>query len=116
MKTHPVLGKTELCPTSRILATGYFRFESPSGIDGLAKPHGPTLEILAVHARKPGHGQFRLFIGVAQENFQTIKIWHVWNGLLKSKLLYSYGFREVKERAVFADGSSEEIEGCRWDR
>lgn len=110
-----VLGSTGPDPTAVLLGTGYVRFSSQTGIDGLAKLVGHTLEILAVHARKQGTGQFRNFITQAKEEYLTIKLWHVWNPFLEAAL-DRYGFRLVKERVVFVDASSEVIEGWRWDR
>lgn len=64
----PVLGQTCIDPILVTLGTGYSRFESPTGIDGLAKEErdGEALHILAVVTVFQGRGSFRNFITEAK--------------------------------------------------
>lgn len=51
-------------PVGVILQTGYFRFETPLGVGGLARiGDDDELDVLAVHSEQEGIGQFRRFIG-----------------------------------------------------
>lgn len=101
-------------PVAKMLGTGYSRFVSQSGIDGLCKIDGDTLCILAVHATKPNSGQFRDFVSKSKAQFPTIKIYEVWNPDLESAL-DRYGFRKLRER-VFCAGESEMVDCYRWDK
>lgn len=86
------LGAIYLDLTSVLLGTGYDRFSSPTGIQGLAKQDGSRLDLLAIDASDPGKGQFREFMRQAKSEFEQIFIWEVWNPLLK-EILVRYGFR-----------------------
>lgn len=78
-------------PVGQILGTGYYRFESPLGICGLARIVGNELDLLAVVAERPGCGQFRRFINAAKVKFESISIWEDWNPVVGSALA-KYGF------------------------
>lgn len=82
--------------TSMILGTGYSRFESATGVRGLAKVHGCRLDLLVVDACQPGTGQFRAFVDTAKREFETIYLWEVWNATL-GLILQRYGFRACRE-------------------
>lgn len=69
------------------------------------------IEVLAVHAKKPGKGQFREFIRRLKGDYQIICIWHVENPLL-DQVLPRYGFAPE----VMVDERSEVLTGYRWDR
>lgn len=73
------------------LKTGYCRFRSPIGINGLAREQGPLLEILAVVANKPGTGQFRTFIERCKQEYETVTVWEDWNPIV-GEALKRYGF------------------------
>ncbi len=99
-------------PVGRMLGTGFNRFESVAGVDGLAKDNGHgMIELLAVHSRVKGKGQFRRFIALLKEQNQTICVWHVDNPMLGPALL-RYGFKP--ETTI--DGFGETLTGYRWDR
>ena len=66
-------------PVGVILRTGYFRFESPLGVSGLAKVIGRELDILVVIAEQKGTGQFRRFIEDCKTRFDSISILEDWN-------------------------------------
>lgn len=106
----PVLGVLSPDPAGEILCTRYKRFRSPSGIDGLARRDGMTLELLAVIANEPGTGQFRRFIKQAQERFTTICIWHDLNPAL-GVILSKYGFTPEDD----VDEFGQKLSGWRWD-
>jgi len=104
------LGEMIPDPVGVVLGTGYMRFESACGIDGLAKVTGDRLDILAVAARTTGKGQFRKFITLAKQEFKTVCVWEDWNPIL-GPALARYGFTPEKE--IQADG--EVVDGWRWD-
>ena len=88
-----VLGITKPDLVSELLGTGFRRFYSSTGINGLAKMIGEDrLDILAVDATNPGTGQFRVFIEQAKKEFATIYLWEVWNPIL-AETLQRYGFQ-----------------------
>lgn len=106
-----LLGTWEPDPFGQILGTGYYRFRSPCGIDGLAKMNGGRFDILAVHAAHPGTGQFRRWIKKVMERFTTVCVWQIENAALEAALL-RYGFTPEVE----VDRSGETLSGMRWDR
>ena len=103
-----VLGNTTPDFVSKILGTGYLRFQSPTGINGLAKEEGSHLHILAVDATQEGKGQFRAFIKRCKHEYKSVSVWEVWNPVIE-KALERYGFHRVKEFQIDA-----EVEGWRW--
>jgi hypothetical protein len=103
---HPVVG--ELYPFAAQLSPMFQAFRTPS-IHGLAAVRGDRLDILAVAATNPGHGDFSRFLDECQKNYQTIGIWEIWNGSL-AVMLRRRGFREVREEL---DGDL--VSGLRWD-
>jgi hypothetical protein len=106
-----LLGVIEPDPIGQILGTGYMRFESPTGLDGLAKWTDERLDLLAVVTRTPGKGCFREFIRRAQAVWQTVCVWHDDNPLV-GHALFRYGF--TPETEILADG--EVVSGWRWDK
>ncbi len=78
-----LLGKTTPDLAGQILKTGYDRFQSPTGIDGLCRVTGKRLDLLAVFAAQEGKGQFRNFIAKSKKEFETIRIYEIWNPTLK---------------------------------
>lgn len=104
------MGVVEPDFTSVILGTGFDRFSSPTGIDGLAKWTDEQLELLAVIANAPHQGQFRAFIQQAKEIWPIILVWHVHNGFLDAALA-RYGFQPITSEC---DG--ETVPGWRWIR
>lgn len=109
------LGKTQPDTIGVVLGTGYLRFSSPVGIDGLCKPDEAKgrLELLAVASRRPGNGHFKSFIDLCKRDFTTILIWHVTSDILHD-CLPRYGFRPWEERQQ-CQGEWEHLEGYRWD-
>lgn len=106
-----VLGLTNPDPVGELLGTGYLRFQSPTGIDGLAKENGDRLDLLAINALIPGIGQFRRFIRRCKREYETICIWEVWNSWLP-EVLQQYGFRAHSEKDR---DTGERLEGYRYD-
>lgn len=104
---HPVVGT--LTPFAEELAPMFQAFRTGT-IHGLAAVRENRLDILAVMAMNPGHGEFARFLDECQKNYETIGIWEIWNGSLAA-YLKRRGFREVREEL---DGDL--AEGMRWDR
>lgn len=116
MSTFPVVGKLAPDAASDLLGTGYKRFESPTGIQGLAKANTgryiSRLDLLAVVASKPGTGQFRRFVAECQAMYNTVCVWESWNPIL-GRALAKYGFYKALE----CDGDTyEPVSGWRWDK
>ncbi len=106
-----VLGATAPDPFGQILGTGYDRFKSPTGMNGLAKVSANRIDILALDATIPGTGQLRNFIDQCKREYETVCIWEVWNPWLH-EVLRRYGFRALRE----ADpDTGEELDGYRYD-
>lgn len=104
-----MLGKTEPDPFGQLLGTGFQRFKSHCGVNGLAKEIGQMrLEVLAVESTKPGTGQLRKFVELTKKNYKGVIFWEVWNEDL-SKALVRYGFRPVEKTDEF-----ETISGLGW--
>lgn len=78
--------------SSQALNSTFEAFTHVSGCDGLARMNPVQLEILAIHAGKPGTGQFRTFIDSAKARFTTIIFMEVRNRQLAG-MLFRYGFR-----------------------
>ena len=106
-----VLGKTEPDPLGSLLGTNYERFNSNTGISGLAKFHGDRLDVLAVTASRKNTGQFREFVRIAKQQFARIFIWEVWNPELEP-VLRRYKFTPASELQL--DG--EQLTGFKWER
>ena len=99
-------------PFSHILKTGYCRFESCHGIEGLAqedKEQG-RLDLLAIVATEPGTGQFRRFIKAAKKRYKVIAVWEIWNTGFKA-VLTRYGFDPAMQ--IGLDGETNH--GMMWD-
>lgn len=109
-----LLGATWETELEQILETRYFRFHSPLGIKGLAKERdkGESLWLLAVESDEPNRGNFSKFIESCKQEYRTIFIAEVWNGVLKKTLLRK-GFRE--EHAIDPD-VKERVNVMRWDK
>lgn len=105
-----VLGHITPDPVGEALGTGYAKFVSPLGVDGLVKVRHPRLDLLVVATTRPGTGQFRAFIAQAKTEFDTICIWLIWHPLLKT-VLPRYGFVPATD---FQEGS--QLTGFRWDK
>lgn len=78
-----------------LLGTGFNRFTMSSGIQGLAKVTGNSLEVLAVATTDPGKGKFRDFITAAKLKFDSIAVLDVWSHTLKA-CLPRYGFTRTE--------------------
>jgi hypothetical protein len=105
-----VLGETCVDPVGAILGTGYLRFESPTGLEGLAKPNGSRLDVLAVINPTGKAGIFRKFIAQAKTEYHTICVWHIENSIVR-EALKRYGF----ETELEIDATGEVLKGMRWD-
>lgn len=110
----PSIGRTEIDPVSVVLETGYSKFSSPSGINGLCKELAPDkLQVLAVDATKPGTGQFREFMKQIKSDYPNIEFLFVDNITLRCTL-HRYGFTEFGYEETHLDGKKEWITGFRW--
>jgi len=99
-------------PLSELLKTGYRRFETRIGIQGLARMDNERgLDILAVVSSRPGEGKFRQFIATAQQSFDRVAVWVDFNPLV-GKALRRYGF--VRAQCTEPDG--EVCQGWQWRR
>lgn len=104
---HHCLGQMRTDPIAVLLNTGFERFDSPSGIHGLAKVRGDNLCLLAIMAHKPRTGQFRAFITECKKEFASITIVEIWNKDLP-EVLTRYGFSWAHD--------AEFDEGMEWKR
>lgn len=104
---HPVIGATT--PYLPGIDPMFEAFATPT-VHGLAAVSGERLDLLAVAATNPGHGDFGRFLRECMKAYRTIGIWEIWNGSLAG-MLQRYGFREVRE---VLDGDL--VSGMRWDK
>jgi hypothetical protein len=95
----------------KILGTGFMRFQTDIGVDGLATEDGEKFELLAVRAMFVRHGRFREFIRQLKEHYKTICVWHPDNPILPP-VLERYGFKP--DLKIMGDG--EVVKGYRWDK
>ncbi len=105
------LGTLTPDPFGVMLGTGYSRFCSPLGIEGLAKELNGRVDILAVIAPDEGNGHLSLFLAHCMTVYDTICIWEDWN-LILGPMLARRGFVRTSE----VDKFKEKITGWRWDR
>ena len=107
---NPILGPNSLHWASKLLKTHYRQFNSPLGIDGLAKESdgGKTLHLLAVHAQSQGQGSFRNFITEAKKYYTKIAVWEIANVILEDAL-ERYGFSQTEETHY-----GEKVKGMVW--
>lgn len=98
-------------PIGVLLNTGYMRFQSIHGIDGLVKVSNDRIDILAVVARVPGQGSFRRFVEDAKQIWSTIAIWEIMEPGLHA-VLQRYGF----EKASMTDPFGCDVLGYAWRR
>ncbi len=107
-----ILGKVIPDAAGKILGTGFDRFVSPIGIEGLAKDNGAgQLDLLAVINPTDERGLFRRFIAEAKLEYETICVWAIENPALYAALL-RYGF--LPEQTI--DRFGVPLEGLRWDK
>ena len=104
------LGQITPSPAADILGTGYSRFVSPFGIDGLCRTDGRRLDLLAVIANQPNTGQFREFMEAAKQEFDEIGIWDILNPEL-NPVLERYGFMPA---AMTDPKTGEWVAGRKW--
>ncbi len=98
-------------PFGEMLGTGYKRFESSVGINGLAKLGDDRIDILAVVADSPGKGQFRRFVSAAKRMWKTVVVWEDWNPVV-TDALQRYGFSRISE----VDGDGKRNTGMMFSR
>jgi hypothetical protein len=91
--------------------TGYNNYCHESGVHGLYRERGDTLDLLVVHAQQPGTGQFRAFIAACKAVYPVICVWQIWNDNLPA-ILARYGF--IPARNIERDG--EHVSGMCWTR
>ena len=106
-----LLGHTIPDPVGVFLGTRYLRFESPIGLQGLARPTGERLDVLAVYSGRSRSGRLRAFIAAAKLEYRTICVWHIDNPIVHDALL-RYGFTPE----VQIDEFGEVLKGLRWDK
>ena len=101
-QTSAGLGIVTADPMGEVLGTGYKRFESPFGVNGLAKESSERVDILALVSDEEGKGHFRAFIARCLAIHHTVCVWEVWNPILGAALR-RYGFRPAWETDRFGD-------------
>lgn len=106
-----VLGTTTPDVVSLIWQTGFERFQSPNGLEGLARVAGDRLDVLAVSNSTGKRGLFREFIAQAKLEYKTICVWVIENPIIHDALL-RYGFTPDIEIDQFGD--TQQL--LRWDR
>lgn len=106
------LGIVSPDPVGDHLGTGYSRFVSPLGIDGLAKEDGSRVDLLAVYSPDPGKGHLSAFIAHCQSVYETVCVWEDMNPVIGA-MLSKRGYRRVMQ---IDDKHGELLHGWRWDR
>lgn len=108
---HPFFSSWEIDPTGVALDTGFMRFETKYGIDGLAKLDGDNLEVLAVVSTNPRQGRFRDFIAAAKITFASIAVLEIWEPIVEAAL-GRYGFTAFER----TEPDGERVTGMIWKR
>lgn len=106
---NPMMGETWVDPWFQLLGTGFTQFESHCGVGGLARERDGNLELLAVHSRYPGCGEFRKFIAIAKKNYRGILVLFIWNPDLE-QMLRRYGFTPFTR----TEEDGEQMDGMEW--
>src|SRR5213596_3527911 len=107
-----LLGVLTHDPVGMVLGTGYMRFSSPFGIDGLVRTHSKNkIEFLAVVSLHEGKGNFHRFIDACKERYETICIWHDWNPAI-GQMAKRWGFKPETQMEC----CGEMVSGWQWDR
>ncbi len=109
-----MLGTISQDPVSELLKTGMMRFSIETGVHGLFRETGNTLEVLAIESRDKNRGHVREFMLQACRDYEHVKILYVWNPVF-AEALDRWGFRPFVERQLVA-GHLETIEGWRHDQ
>lgn len=105
----PVLGLL-LPPTSRRFEGSEWSEFDTGALVGIATVRDRRIDLLAVHARRPGRGDFRRFLADLMAAYNVVVVWAITNPFLP-QVLERRGFRETME---YRDG---ELCDCmRWDR
>lgn len=98
-------------PTGLLLGTGFMRFTTGIGIDGLALEYSDSIDILAVYSNIEGRGNFRKFMSELKRHYNQVRVLHIMEPIV-AKALKNYGFLEVT--AIMPDG--EKVEGLEWNK
>ena len=101
LQPHPASGpflRWEPDPLNEILGTGYDRYTSITGICGVGKIEGNTFNILACHTYTPGQGQFRSFITMCKNWFNTLRVEAIMEPELPA-ILIRYGFTPAENNS-----------------
>jgi len=106
-----VLGVTRADPIGLLLETRFLRFTCRNGLEGLARPHGDRLDLLAVRNQTEKRGLFRDFIAMAKLEYKTICVFSIENPAVHDSLL-RYGFTLDIEIDEFGDVQKL----LRWDQ
>lgn len=106
-----VLGHTIPDPIGLMFGTRMERFESSTGLEGLARATGDRLDVLAVRNPTSRRGLFRAFIAAAKLEYRTICVLAIENQIVHEALL-RYGFTADVEIDQFGD--TQEL--LRWDK
>lgn len=77
-------------PAGLLLGTGFMRFTTKLGIDGLALESNDHIDILAVHSDDPGKGNFRKFLIELRARYHSINFLSVQNDILRDSLVRGY--------------------------
>ena len=96
-------------PVGVALGTGFMRFQTRFGLDGLAKMNGDTLEVLAVHTMRPRQGRFRDFITAAKSTFKAVAVLDIWEPIVEAALT-RYGFTKFSR----TESDGERLTGMIW--
>lgn len=104
----PFFDYAEPDPIGILLGTGYWRFTTPFGSDGLAKWEGSRLDVLAIGSKHKGEGSFRLFVEQAKKHFREVYFWHDMNPLI-GEALKRYGFAQTSQIE-----NGEKMDGWKW--
>lgn len=107
------LGTTSPDPVGEILQTGFRRFQSPFGIDGLYRAANGRLDLLAVATDVKGTGRFRNFITAIKSERTHVRVLHVANKNLADALA-RYGFVPFEDVETI-NGDVEFITGMEWE-
>lgn len=97
---------------SRLLGMDYREFMHHSGCYGLAciSPDQTEIDFLSITATSQRMGQCRAMLHEAQDRFEAVTVWEIWEPIL-AQALGRYGFVPCSR----VDGQSV-VAGMRWDK
>ena len=104
--------KWEPDPAGLMLGTGFMRFETKVGIDGLVLECGDRIDLLAVIATNDNGGNLKRFFTELKARYNVIRVLCIMNPAVEAALKRYGSFRTCRD--IGYDGST--VTGIEWKK